>query len=226
MYPGRMRAIEDAVSELKQNSPRGGIDPKALARNDVIILALISKTLLYIVECWATTNCSNANIIPRMNAMGISTHLAPKAKAKCQLSFRGSIRPTQTDANPYINTTTHNLYNRGFLTISSRSFAASSTPITSCITPYKSTDVTPENVPCKEYGLLLASPDQSLGFYCHGLSFRRSYTLTRCIELVFVLESSKEMTIHPGTYRNCANISYRRVRRMGTIDLQGPCSCF
>jgi hypothetical protein len=56
MYPGRMRAIEDAVSELKQNSPRGGMDPKALARNDVIILALISKTLLYIVECCATTN--------------------------------------------------------------------------------------------------------------------------------------------------------------------------
>lgn len=199
MYPGRMRAIEDAVSELKQNSPRGGIDPKALARNDVIILALISKTLLYIVECWATTNCSNANIIPRMNAMGISIHLAPKANAKCQSSFRRAIRPTQTDANPYINTTTHNLYNRGFLTISSRSLAASSTPITSCITPYRSTKITLENVPCKGYGLLLVSLNRSLGSYCYELSFRRSYTLTRCIELVFVLESSKEMTIHPGT---------------------------
>jgi hypothetical protein len=46
IYPGRMRAIEDAVSELKQNKPLGGIDPKALAKKDVTILALISKTLL------------------------------------------------------------------------------------------------------------------------------------------------------------------------------------
>jgi hypothetical protein len=56
MYPGRMRAIDDAVREPKQNSPRGGIDPKALARKDVMILALISKTLLYIMDCCATTN--------------------------------------------------------------------------------------------------------------------------------------------------------------------------
>jgi len=41
-----MRAMEEAVNELKQNSPRGGIDPNARARNEVIIAALISKTLL------------------------------------------------------------------------------------------------------------------------------------------------------------------------------------
>ena len=46
IYPGRIRAIEDAVNELKQNIPLGGIDPKALAKKDVTILALISKTLL------------------------------------------------------------------------------------------------------------------------------------------------------------------------------------
>jgi hypothetical protein len=46
IYPGRMRAIDDAVNELKQNNPLGGIDPNALARKDVIILALISNTLL------------------------------------------------------------------------------------------------------------------------------------------------------------------------------------
>jgi hypothetical protein len=44
---------------------------------------------------------------------------------------------------------------------------------------------------------------------CHERSSTEYYTLTRCMELVFVLESSKEMTIHPGTYRNCANISIR-----------------
>jgi hypothetical protein len=41
-----MRAIDEAVNELKQNNPLGGIDPKALARKDVIIAALISNTLL------------------------------------------------------------------------------------------------------------------------------------------------------------------------------------
>ena len=41
-----MRAMDDAVNELKQNNPLGGIEPNALARKDVIILALISNTLL------------------------------------------------------------------------------------------------------------------------------------------------------------------------------------
>jgi hypothetical protein len=41
-----MSAIEEAVNELKQKSPRGGIDPNARARKEVIMAALISKTLL------------------------------------------------------------------------------------------------------------------------------------------------------------------------------------
>lgn len=35
-------------------------------------------------------------------------------------------------------------------------------------------------------------------------SDEKAYTRTRCIELVFVFWSSKEMIIHPGTYKNCA----------------------
>lgn len=81
MYPGRMRAIEEAVNELKQKSPRGGIDPNARARKEVIMAALISKTLLYIIDCFATTSCRMARIMPRINAIGVSIHLAPNAKA-------------------------------------------------------------------------------------------------------------------------------------------------
>jgi len=124
MYPGKIRAIEEADNELKQNKPRGGIDPNALARNDVTILALISKTLLYNDDCLASTSCNNARMIPNKKANGISIHRAPNANG-----------PTQTDANPYMRMTTQRRYKGGFLTISSRSREASSTPITSWMTP-------------------------------------------------------------------------------------------
>lgn len=81
MYPGRMRAIDEAVNELKQNNPLGGIDPNALAKNDVMMLALISNTLLYSIDCFATTNCNRARMTPRINAMGVSIQRAPNAKA-------------------------------------------------------------------------------------------------------------------------------------------------
>ena len=135
IYPGRMRAIEDAVNELKQNNPRGGIEPNALARNEVMIAALISKTLLYNMECFATTNCSKASTTPRIKAIGVSIHLAPKANAVVNNIQSRTLRPTQTEARPYIKTTTHSRYRGGFFTISSRSLAASSTPITSWMTP-------------------------------------------------------------------------------------------
>ena len=51
------------------------------------------------------------------------------------------------------------------------------------------------------------SRDQCLDFYMSILVFRTEmYTRTRCIELVLVFWSSKEMIIHPGTYKNCANV--------------------
>jgi hypothetical protein len=37
-------------------------------------------------------------------------------------------------------------------------------------------------------------------------SDEKAYTRTRCIELVLVFWSSKEMIMHPGTYKNCATI--------------------
>jgi len=133
-----MSAIDDAVKELKQNNPLGGIDPNALARNAKIILALISKTLLYNIECFATTNCNNARIIPSKNAIGVSIQRAPNANAS-KFSHRynnNDVRPTQTEAKPYMRTTTQRRYSGGFLTISSRSFAASSTFTTSWSTPW------------------------------------------------------------------------------------------
>src|SRR5579859_5628973 len=50
----------------------------------------------------------------------------------------------------------------------------------------------------------------------------KNYTLTRCIELVLVLESSNEITIHPGTYKNCANISNFTSAILITINFQRP----
>jgi len=135
IYPGKIKAIDDAVNELKQNSPLGGIDPNALAKKAVMMLALISKTLLYSIDCFATTNCNSARMTPKMKATGVSIQRAPKAKAVVRANTFEHLRPTHTEANPYMNTTTQRRYNGGFFTISSRSLAASSTPITSWMTP-------------------------------------------------------------------------------------------
>jgi hypothetical protein len=85
IYPGKIKAIDDAVKLLKQNNPRGGILPNALARKARIILALISNTLLYKDECFATTNWSKPRMIPRMKAIGVSIHRAPNANATIRL---------------------------------------------------------------------------------------------------------------------------------------------
>ena len=102
-----MSAIDEAVNELKQNSPLGGILPNALARKARTILALISKTLLYNEECFATTSWSNARITPSINAIGVSIHRAPNANANISAVEIGLERPTHTEANPYMMTTTH-----------------------------------------------------------------------------------------------------------------------
>jgi hypothetical protein len=46
-----------------------------------MMLALISNTLLYSIDCFATTNCKRARMTPRINAMGVSIQRAPNAKA-------------------------------------------------------------------------------------------------------------------------------------------------
>jgi len=41
-----MRAIDEAVNEVKQNNPLGGIDPNPLAKNAVMILVPTTSTAL------------------------------------------------------------------------------------------------------------------------------------------------------------------------------------
>src|SRR5271155_4481087 len=80
------------------------------------------------------------------------------------MRFQMEIRPTQTDANPYMNTTTQRRYSGGFFTISSRSLAASSTPTTSWMTPFSVKIVETLLIPCTTCGLLPVFRDRLLGF--------------------------------------------------------------